>query len=129
MVEPTPIELFKWTLLFDLVFEDYYGLREQPWINQGDLVEQAIRELYREGLIYLFRVPAPGLVNESGDDPTLRLSEAELDRELDRAKRADWSRESEPERSELPDIWIGPTAEGEAAANDPPAAIRKLYPL
>jgi hypothetical protein len=123
--DPTPIELFKWTLLFDLV-EDYYGLWEQPWIDEESRVEQGIRELHRDGLIYLFRVPSPDLVNESGVDPTLRLSEAELDRELDRVSGTDWSRVFEPDQPELPDIWIGPTAEGEAAVNDPPAAIRKL---
>jgi hypothetical protein len=122
---PTPTERFKWTLLIFLVFEDYQSLWEQPWMtDEAPRVEQAMRELYRDGLIYLFRTPAPGAVNASGVDPTLRLSDAEIEIELDRGRRTDWLQA--PEDRDLPDIWIGPTADGETAANDPPEAVRRL---
>jgi hypothetical protein len=136
---PTPFERFKWTVLFDLVFEDYQGLWEPLWWLRGSRdagqsederlawAERAIRELHRDGLIYFFRVPPSGEINESGVDPNLRLSEVELDATVG----SDWWRA--PLGQNLPaghpNIWIGPTPEGEAAANDPPDAIRRLYPL
>ncbi len=137
---PTPFERFKWTVLFDVVFEDYQGLWEPLWSLRGSeaiegqtederlaWAERAIRELHRDGLIYFFRVPRSAEVNESGADPNLRLSEAELDTTLG----SEWWRvpvgESLP--PDHPDVWIGPTPSGEAAANNPPDAIRKLYPL
>ena len=137
---PTPFERFKWTVLFDLVFEDYQGLWEPLWSLRGSeavegqaeverqaWAERAIRELHRDGLIYFFRVPRSAEINESGLDPDLRLSEAELDQTLGN----EWWRvplgESLP--PDHPNIWIGPTPEGEAAAKNPPEAIRKLYPL
>jgi hypothetical protein len=117
MSEPTPLERFKWTLLFDLAFEDCQSLWEQPWMtDDAPHVEQSIQELHRDGLIYLFRVPATGAVNASGIDPTLRLSDAEVASELDRGRRTYWLQA--PEERDLPDIWIGPTAEGETVAKD-----------
>lgn len=126
MNDTTALERFKWFLLLDLTYEDYQSLWEQPWMtDQGPRVEKAIRQLHRDGLIYLFRVTGPGMINVSGDDPTLRLSFSEVERALARGQRTDWLQE--PEDRDLPDIWIGPTTRGEATAKDAPEEILKLY--
>jgi hypothetical protein len=115
-------EKFKWNVLGDAAFEDYYVLWELGW---EPFAERALRELHDEGLIYFFRVPPPYDVNTSGEDEGLRLPPEEVDETL----RGDWWREGKRLPEEHPNIWFGPTPAGEAACENPPEHIRKLWRL
>ena len=140
---PTPFELFKWTVLLDLwdyrnLWEPLYHLRgvgniegEDVLRGVGDIesqsetekqlwAERAIRELHAAGLLYFFQVAEE--VNESADDPGQRLSDTDIDAALGRG----WFRDS-ARAARDPEIWMGPTPEGEAAMHGAPAALRKVY--
>lgn len=129
-------EKFKWNTLGDAVFEDYYGLWEPLyWLRGGGVIEgqtefdrasfaeRALRELHDEGLIYFFRVPPHHEVNTSGEDESLRLTPDEVDKAL----RGDWWRGREGLPEDNPGVWFGPTPAGEAACENPPEHIRKLW--
>jgi hypothetical protein len=131
-------EKFKWNILGDAVFEDYQGLWEPLWWLRGGGViegqsevgrqryaERVLRELHDEGLIYFFRVPPPYDINESGEDASLRLTPEQVDETL----RGDWWRGSEGLPEDHPGVWFGPTPAGEAACENPPERIRKLWRL
>jgi hypothetical protein len=129
-------EMFKWNCLGDAVFEDWQAVWEPLWELRGSgaiagqseldrqvFAERALRELYRDGLIYFFRVSPSAGINVSGDAESLRLTSDEVDAAL----AADWWRRQHDFPSEHPDIWWGPTPAGEAAANDPPEHIRAIW--
>src|SRR5215210_170214 len=131
-------EAFKWNMLGDAVFEDWQGLWEPLWWLRGGgaidgqseadrqaFAERALRELYADGLIYFFRVPAWGDINASGEDARLRLTAAQVDATL----AAAWWRGVDGLPAAHPNVWWGPTEPGESAANNPPDHIRSLWRL
>jgi hypothetical protein len=129
---------FKWNILGDAVFEDYQGLWEPLWWLRGGgaiegqseverqrFAERTLRELHDEGLIYFFRVPPPHDINASGEDESLRLTPEEVDETL----RGNWWRGTDGVPQDHPGIWFGPTVAGEAACENPPERIRRLWRL
>jgi hypothetical protein len=84
-----------------------------------------MRELFDEGLIYFFSVDHWGDINEAADDPNPRLDDAQVEAEM----RSEWWRSplGSPLPEGHPNIWIAPTPKGEAAANEPPDEIRRLW--
>lgn len=131
-------EKFKWYILGDATFEDWQGLWEPLWGLRGDyaigglsekerqeVAEHALRELYRDGFIYFFDVPPWGDISASGQDETRRLSPEAVDEAL----RSDWWRGPEGLPEDHPSIWWGPTPAGEAACENPPEHIRRLWRL
>jgi hypothetical protein len=111
-------EQFKEEILLDVVFEDYQGLWEPLWVLRGDgaidgqcesdrqaFAEQALRELFDNGLIYFFRAPKGGPVSDGAERPGLRLTAEEVEATI----RSDWWRGSGGLPKEHPNVWLGPT--------------------
>jgi len=134
MAKVDPFLRFKCEILDDAVFEDVQGVWEPLWLLRGsgaiegqsesqrqDFAERALRQLYDEGLIYFFRVPPWGDIGGSADNEDLRLDSEAVHETL----ASGWWR-GELGRDH-PNIWWGPTAAGEAAANAPPEQIRALW--
>lgn len=130
-------EKFKWNVLGDAVWEDYQGLWEPLfWLRGGGaidglseadrqaLAERALRELHGDGLIYFFRVPPPHDINASGEDESQRLTAQEVEETLSGSW---WRGGGLPD--DHPNIWFGPTAKGEAACEDPPEHIYRMWRL
>ena len=123
---------FEWNLLGDVVFDDGLALWEafsaalaafpdRPRAEQAQLAEQALRDLYRDGLIYLFRMEGQAL------DPSAvpeHLPPSEVQRVL---ASPGWRRD--PVDPEIVTIWIGATQKGREACADPPPEIRRLWQL
>jgi hypothetical protein len=136
--EISEFEKFKWNVLGDAVFEDAYGLWEPLFALRGSdaiegqsesdrqaLAERALRELFAAGFIYFFRVPSGHGVNEASEDENLRLRPEEVDEAL----RGDWWRGRDGWPHDRPQIWFFCTPAGEAACENPPEHIRRLWRL
>jgi hypothetical protein len=90
-------------------------------VRATGLRRTCLRQLYDEGLIYFFRVPPSGDIAASADDEDLRLDPESVNETLS----SNWWRGALSQAH--PNIWWGPTAAGETAANAPPEQIRALW--
>ena len=123
-------ERFKWMILADAVAENVQHLWEPLWQLRGsyeipglseterqEVAERALRELYADGLICLFREEKPGDV----EDPAAVLSADEVEDVL----KSDWWRGDPRDRpNDQPYVCWYATEKGESAYAEAPQEMR-----